>query len=61
MSNENIPTWLLRRQAMTDQADQIIAEAFAQIKRADELLRWLRMQPVGRRIRSSSQPLSLAS
>jgi hypothetical protein len=60
MSEENLPVWLQRRQVRTDQIDRLIAEARAQIKRADVRLEQLRMQPVGRRIRSFFQDLTPA-
>ena len=60
MSKGHLPVWLQRRQERTDQFDRLIAEARAQIKRADEFLERLRMPRVGRRIRSSFQDLSPA-
>ena len=51
---------LLHREAVADHADQLIADAREQINRADDLLEQLKMQRVGRRIRSSSQDLSPA-
>ena len=53
--------WLQRRQVRTDQFDWLIAEARAQMRRADELLERLRMPRVEHRIRSSSQDVNPAS